>query len=68
MVLEVSEPLLDIDIADCRLGPSVAVYVAAFKMEQEVKHIVALNKFLQDIFLPFLSSNVTFTLLVFFVK
>ncbi len=46
-------PLLDIDIADCRLDPSVTLNVAAFKMEQEVKQIVALNKFRQYIFRPF---------------
>ena len=46
-------PLLDIDIADCKVDPSVTLNVAAFKMEQEVKQIVALNKFRQDIFRPF---------------
>jgi hypothetical protein len=47
--------LLEFAIADSKLVPSVTGYVAAFKMEQEVKQTVVVSRFFQDIELPYLS-------------
>ncbi len=56
--------MLEFDIAVCKLNPSVTGYVAAFKMEHEVKQIVVVSKFFQDIKLLSFEGQITQKLLI----